>query len=125
MFLEKRPRFRGTDMAPTWHWVRRSRAKNLPEDKEDLRLLHRAGLGRPPSGSRANDKGRDHSRPLRFSAWRRYQVRRDISSLSQGFLASMVRWRSSIRGRPVLRRNSVISMINRQRSNRFSDCYRC
>ena len=36
-------------------------------------------------------KGRDHSRPLRFSAWRRYQVRRDISSLSQGFLASMVR----------------------------------
>ena len=36
----------------------------------------------------------------RFSAWRRYQVRRDISSLSQGFLASMVLARSSIRGRP-------------------------
>jgi hypothetical protein len=31
-------------------------------------------------------------------AWRRYQVRRDISSLSQGFLASLVRARSSIRG---------------------------
>ena len=29
----------------------------------------------------------DHSRPVRFSAWRRYHVRRDISSLSQGFLA--------------------------------------
>src|SRR5580704_17575702 len=51
-----------------------------------------------------NDKGRDHSRPLRFSAWRRYQVRRDMPSLSQGFLASMVLARSSIRGRPVLRR---------------------
>jgi hypothetical protein len=37
--------------------------------------------------SRANKKGRDHSRPLRFSAWRRYQVTRDIASLSQGFLA--------------------------------------
>ena len=47
--------------------------------------------------------GRDHSRPLRCSAWRRYHVRRDISSLSQGFLASMVLARSSIRGRPVLR----------------------
>jgi hypothetical protein len=45
--------------------------------------------------------GRDHSRPLRCSAWRRYHVRRDISSLSQGFLASLVRRRSSIRGRPV------------------------
>jgi DNA invertase Pin-like site-specific DNA recombinase len=44
-------------------------------------------------------KGRDHSRPFRFSAWRRYQVRRDISSLSQGFLASMDLARSSIRGR--------------------------
>jgi hypothetical protein len=41
--------------------------------------------------------------PWRFSAWRRYQVRRDISSLSQGFLASMVRARSSIRGRPFFR----------------------
>jgi hypothetical protein len=39
----------------------------------------------------------------RFSAWRRYHVRRDISSWSQGFLASMVRARSSIRGRPVRR----------------------
>jgi hypothetical protein len=39
----------------------------------------------------------------RFSAWRRYQVRRDIPSLSQGFLASMVRARSSIRGRPFFR----------------------
>jgi hypothetical protein len=48
--------------------------------------------------------GRDHSRPLRRSASRRYHVRRDISSFSQGFLASMVRARSSIRGRPVLRR---------------------
>ena len=48
------------------------------------------------------DKGRDHSRPLRFSAWRRYQVRRDISSFSQGFLASIVLARSSIRGRPFL-----------------------
>jgi hypothetical protein len=28
-----------------------------------------------------NDKGRDHSRPLRFSAWRRYQVRRDMPRL--------------------------------------------
>jgi hypothetical protein len=44
-----------------------------------------------------------HSRPLRFSAWRRYQVRRDIPSLSQGFLASLVLARSSIRGRPALR----------------------
>ena len=42
----------------------------------------------------------DHSRPLRCSAWRRYHVRRDISSLSQGFLASMVRARSSMRGPP-------------------------
>ena len=53
-------------------------------------------------GAGPNDKGRDHSRPFRFSAWRRYQVRRDISSLSQGFLASMVRARSSMRGRPFL-----------------------
>lgn len=29
-----------------------------------------------------------------------YQVRRDIPSLSHGFLASIVRARSSIRGRP-------------------------
>ena len=54
-------------------------------------------------------KGRDHSRPLRFSAWRRYHVRRDISSLSQGFLASMVRARSSIRGRPFLASVSALS----------------
>ena len=53
---------------------------------------------------RANEKGRDHSRPLRFSAWRRYHVRRDMPSFSQGFLASIVLARSSIRGRPVLRR---------------------
>jgi hypothetical protein len=53
-----------------------------------------------PSCSRTTDEGRDHSRPFRFSAWRRYQVRRDISSLSQGFLASIVLARSSIRGRP-------------------------
>jgi hypothetical protein len=45
---------------------------------------------------------RDHSRPLSCSAWRRYHVRRDISSLSQGFRASMVLARSSIRGRPFL-----------------------
>jgi len=51
----------------------------------------------------AGKKGRDHSRPLRCSAWRRYHVRRDISSLSQGFLASMVRGGPSSRGRPVLR----------------------
>jgi hypothetical protein len=44
----------------------------------------------------------DHPLPARFSAWRRYHVRRDISSLSQGFLASMVLARSSIRGRPFL-----------------------
>ena len=44
----------------------------------------------------------NHSRPLRFSAWRRYHVRRDISSFNQGRLASLVRWRSSIRGRPFL-----------------------
>jgi hypothetical protein len=44
--------------------------------------------------------GRDHYRPLRCSAWRRYHVRRDIPGLSQGFLASMVRARSSIGGRP-------------------------
>jgi hypothetical protein len=61
-----------------------------------------SGLDR--TGAVWNDKGRDHSRPLRFSAWRRYQVRRDMPSLSQGFLASMVLARSSIRGRPVLRR---------------------
>jgi hypothetical protein len=47
-----------------------------------------------------NDKGQDHFGPLRFSAWRRYHVRRDMLSLSQGFLASIVRARSSIRGRP-------------------------
>ena len=45
-------------------------------------------------------KGRDHSRPLRFSAWRRYQVRRDMPTLSQGLRASLVLARSSIRGRP-------------------------
>ena len=45
--------------------------------------------------ARTTDKGRDHSRPLRFSAWRRYHVRRDISSLSQGFLALIVLARSS------------------------------
>ena len=28
--------------------------------------------------------------PARFSAWRRYHVRRDIWSLSQGFLASRI-----------------------------------
>jgi hypothetical protein len=41
------------------------------------------------------------ARAARRSTRRRYQVRRDISSLSQGFLASIVLARSSIRGRPV------------------------
>ena len=50
----------------------------------------------------ANNKGRDHSRPLRFSAWRRYQVRRDISSLSQGFLASIVLARGFLETRAAL-----------------------
>src|ERR1700722_4827811 len=36
----------------------------------------------------------------RFSACRRYHVRRDILSLSQGFLASMVLAPSAMRGRP-------------------------
>jgi hypothetical protein len=40
---------------------------------------------------------------LRFSAWRRYQVLRDISNFSHGLRASLVLCRSSIRGRPVLR----------------------
>jgi hypothetical protein len=52
---------------------------------------------------RAQTTGRDHPLPARFSAWRRYHVRRDISSLSQGFLASMVLARSSMRGPPLLR----------------------
>jgi hypothetical protein len=56
---------------------------------------------REPANS-GSERGSRHSRPLRCSAWRRYQVRRDISSLSQGFLASMVLARSSIRGRPFL-----------------------
>jgi hypothetical protein len=46
-----------------------------------------ANTSEKPTCDRANDKGRDHSRPLRFSAWRLHQVRRDIFSLSQGFLA--------------------------------------
>ena len=42
----------------------------------------------------------NYARALRFSACRRYQVRLDIWSLSQGARASMVLARSSIRGRP-------------------------
>jgi hypothetical protein len=61
----------------------------------------RGQVGLRSSIGAANDKGWDHSRPLRFSAWRRYQVRRDMPSLSQGFLASIVLGRSSIRGRPL------------------------
>jgi hypothetical protein len=53
-----------------------------------------------PVPVRTTDKGPGSFPAFRFSAWRRYQVRRDISSLSQGFLASMVLARSSIRGRP-------------------------
>jgi hypothetical protein len=58
-------------------------------------LLSLGGGRHHPAGS--------ESRPLRCSAWRRYHVRRDISSLSQGFRASMVRARSSMRGRPFFR----------------------
>ena len=67
-----------------------------------LSLSRPSGLGgRPRTRKRcANDKGRDHSRPLRCSAWRRYQVRRDMLSLSQGFFASLVLAGSSMRGRP-------------------------
>lgn len=58
-----------------------------------------------PQAARAPEarttKGQDHSRPFRFSAWRRYHVRRDMPSLSQGFLASIVLARSSMRGRPL------------------------
>ena len=60
------------------------------------------------SAGNSDIQGRDHSRPLRFSAWRRYQVRRDISSFSQGFLASMVLARSSMRGRPLRARFIVV-----------------
>ena len=94
-------------------------AFEIPEKRKGrsrLRLALARGQCRPdsiPSGSvatrkAAEAKGWDHSRPLRFSAWRRYQVRRDISSLSQGFLASLVLARSSIRGRPVLRARFTI-----------------
>ena len=39
------------------------------------------------------DKGRDHSRPFRLSAWRRHHVRRDIPSLSQ---VSWPRWSGAV-----------------------------
>jgi hypothetical protein len=55
------------------------------------RLKSAISLGRPRlAGSMESaTKGRDHSLPFLFSAWRRYHVRRDISSLSQGF---WLRW---------------------------------
>ena len=57
-------------------------------------------------------KGRDH-RPAfaRFSACRLYQVRRDMPSLSQGFLASLVLPTSSIRGRPCGGVSSPVSVV--------------
>jgi hypothetical protein len=83
------------------------RVRRLDQKK---RLSHRAGARkaaqRPPWGqavsrtAMARQRGSKSTPRARRSAWRRYQVRRDISSLSQGFLASMVRARSSIRGRP-------------------------
>jgi hypothetical protein len=69
----------------------------------DVALLHGPPFSDPWSGVRSarrkfcaargsNDEQKtgNHSRPLRRSAWRRYHVRGDISSLSQGFLASVV-----------------------------------
>jgi hypothetical protein len=82
-------RFLPTSVLLFGHWCGRRRSGTTPVGG--------------PIGSRRKKAG-DHSGLSRFSAWRRYHVRRDISSFSQGFLASFVLWRSPIRGRPVLRR---------------------
>ena len=60
----------------------------------------------------------NYARALRFSACRRYQVRLDIWSLSQGARASMVLARSSMAGlfsgRVSLRRCRFLSFADRQ-----------
>ena len=71
------------------------RARRLPEgqdrDAPAYEAIRRSAFG--PGLERSH-------RPFRCSAWRRYHVRRDMPSLRQGFLASMVWARSSMRGRP-------------------------